>query len=517
MKGNKRFTWILICVFLLVFGIALTGCGADVPAAAVAQQATQPSAQEAAAPAAEPTDAPAAESPTAAPTQLPEPTAEATAEPEPVAQIEPEAGAWQTWVIESGSQFRLDAPPDETATAAEIEELAAMAAERDDAALGQIAYWNAGPPAYRWNQIALAAINKRAMPAPMALRDLALLHAAIYDATVAAWDSKYTYNRPRPAAVEPTLETAIPSPAGPSYPSEYAVTAGAAAAVLAWLFPDDAAAFEAQAEEAARSRLLAGVEYPSDVAAGLELGRQVAALVIERGMADGSDAPWTGSVPTEAGHWTGENPALPAAATWQTWVLASPDQFRPAPPPAYDSEQLAAEMDELRAFERTPVTNAKAAFWEFAAGGRYLHWYWNDVADRLVLEAGLNDNAPRAARAYALTNIAGYDAMVACWDAKYEYWAIRPSQFDPTFQTVFTTPGHPSYPSAHSCMSSAMAGTLAHLFPTAAPMVTALANEAGESRIWAGIHFRSDVDAGLALGEDVAEAVVAHAAADGAE
>jgi membrane-associated phospholipid phosphatase len=442
---------------------------------------------------------------------------EPTPEPPPAPQIEPEAGAWQTWVIASGSEFRPDAPPDAATTAAEIDELLTLAGQRDESVMLQIAYWNAGPPSYRWNQIALNAINKRAMPAMTGLRGLALLHAAIYDATVAAWDGKYTYNRPRPSEVEPSLITAIPSPASPSYPSDYAATAGAAAAILGYLFPDEAAFFEAEAEAAAQSRLVAGVEYPSDVVAGLVLGRQVAEAVIARAQADGSDAPWTGSVPTEPGHWTGENPAAPTAGTWQTWVLASPDQFRPAPPPAYDSDQLAAEMDELRAYERTPVSNAQAMFWEFAAGGRRIHSFWNEVGSRLVLEANANDNAPRAARAYALLNVAGYDAMVACWDAKYTYWAIRPGQLDPTFQTVFPAPGHPSYPSAHSCISSSMAGALGYLFPTAAAEVTNLATEAGESRIWAGIHFRSDVDAGLALGQSVAGAVIDHAAADGSQ
>lgn len=72
--------------------------------------------------------------------------------------------------------------------------------------------------------------------------------------------------------------------------SQYAVTAGAASAILAWLFPEEAQYFEEQAPEAVNSRLLADVEYPSDVEAGLELGRQVAELVIERGKADSSDA-----------------------------------------------------------------------------------------------------------------------------------------------------------------------------------------------------------------------------------
>src|SRR4051812_47545353 len=66
-------------------------------------------------------------------------------------QTEPQAGTWKTWVLTSGSQFRLPTPPDQAATADEIAQLKQMAGKRDDAALQQIAYWNAGPPAYRWN------------------------------------------------------------------------------------------------------------------------------------------------------------------------------------------------------------------------------------------------------------------------------------------------------------------------------------------------------------------------------
>lgn len=426
----------------------------------------------------------------------------------------PSVGQWTPWVLSSGDQFRLDAPPDEAATTDEISELKAMVTQRDDAALQQIAYWNSGAPAYRWNQIAINAMLQQALPNNLAYRDLALLNVAIYDATIAAWDSKDAYQRPRPSEVDPTLTTVIPNPANWSYPSEYAVTAGAAATILAWLFPDAAPSFQEAAQEAVNSRLLAGVEYPSDVEAGLQLGRQVAELVIERGKADGSDAPWTGSVPSEPGHWTGENPIFPMAGTWKTWALTSGDQFRPPAPPAYDSEQLAAELAEVESFERTPVTNAMALFWEYGAGGRRGYWFWNDVATRLILSSSWADNTPMAARAYALVSIAGHDTGVACWEAKYTYWAIRPFQLDPEFKPLFTTPNHPSYPAAHSCFSTATATVLASLFPTDAAEVMALAHEASESRIWAGIHFRSDVEAGIAVGQNVAGAVMAHGMKD---
>ncbi len=254
--------------------------------------------------------------------------------------------------------------------------------------------------------------------------------------------------------------------------------------MLAWLFPDDAQTFKDKAQEAVNSRLLAGVEYPSDIEAGLKLGEQVAQLLIERGKADGSDAKWTGSVPTDAHMWTGENPAFATNGTWKPWVMTSGDQFRPPPPPAYDSEQMKTEMAELRDFERTPTTNAIALFWEYGSGGRRIYWFWNDVANRAILEAGLGSDAPRAARAYALLNIAADDATIGCWDAKFTYWAMRPFQFDPEFKPLFTTPNHPSYPSAHSCVSTASATVLADLFPVDAAEVMALAKEATEARIW---------------------------------
>jgi len=401
-------------------------------------------------------------------------------------------------------------PPDEAATADETSQLIAMMNERDEDSLQEIAYWNAGPPSYRWNQIAVGAIDKRGIPGTSASRVLALVHAAVYDATIAAWDNKYTYNRLRPSEVNADLTTVIPNPPSPSYPSEYAVTAGAASAVLSWLFPNDAEYFEAQAQAAVNSRLLAGVEYPSDVEAGLELGRQVAQLAIARGEADGSTTPWEGSIPTDPTGWTGENPVAPQSGQWQTWALSSPDQFLPEPPPAYDSEQLATEMDELRGLERTPVRNAKAMYHEFGNGARFSAQNWNHTASRLILEARLDDNAPRAARVYAQLNIAGYDSAVACFYAKYTYWAIRPFQYDPDYTPVFTTPNHPSYPSAHSCVSMSLAAILADNFPTNAEALIADAREAGEARIWAGIHFRSDIVAGEVLGQNVADAVIGH-------
>ena len=132
---------------------------------------------------------------------------------------------------------------------------------------------------------------------------------------------------------------------------------------------------------------------------------------------------------------------------------------------------------------------------------------WNDQASKKLFEYRLADNAPRAALVYTLTNVALHDAFIACWDAKYTYWAPRPHQVDPSITTVFVTPNHPGYPAAHSCLSGAAGGVLARVFPRDAPAFTSLADQAGEARIMGGIHFRSDVDAGLTLSRQVAEVV----------
>lgn len=427
-------------------------------------------------------------------------------------QVEPEAGKWQPWVLKAGSELRPAAPPDQAATKKELAALQALVTQRDAKALDQIAYWDAGSPNYRWLEIAFAAETD--LNPPRALRLNALLNVAIYDAMIAAWDAKYTYNRPRPSAVDSKLTTVIATPHSPAYPCEQAVAAGAASAILAYLFPDNAQTFAAKAEEAGRSRLLAGVNYPSDVQAGLALGRAVAAKVIARAQADGSDAQWTGSVPTEKGKWNGTNPVEPLMGSWKTWVLKSGNQFRPAAPPAYDSTELQTELQEIETFTRTWATNQKALYWQTDEGAV---GFWYNTASLRLFEHHLDSNPPQAARIYALLSVAHYDALVACYDAKYTYWAMRPFMVDPNIVTLFKTPNHPSYPAAHGCMSGAIAGVIEGLFPAEAQYSHDKADEAGMSRLWAGIHFRSDIEVGLKLGRSVAQLVMEHAAHDGAD
>jgi membrane-associated phospholipid phosphatase len=186
-------------------------------------------------------------------------------------------------------------------------------------------------------------------------------------------------------------------------------------------------------------------------------------------------------------------------------VIAAGEELRAEPPLAFDSPELAAELQEAMTFTRTWQTNQKAAYWQLPDGA-FQSWY--DFAGLRMFEEGLDANAPQAARIYALMSVAHYDAIVACWDSKYAYWYFRPFQMDAALTTVFPTPNYPSYPSGHACASTAMSEVLAAEFPAAAEAIRARAHEALESRIWAGIHVRHELVAGQKIGMAVADKVL---------
>jgi membrane-associated phospholipid phosphatase len=263
------------------------------------------------------------------------------------AQVEPQAGQWKTWVIASGSALRLPAPPDAAATTEEIQWVKQAIAAQSQAALTQVYFWDAGAPGYRWMQLTEQLAVSKGLATPLQTRALSLVAAAIYDATVAAWDSKCTYNRPHPAEVDASVTTAVTASASPSYPSEHAVTA-AASAVLAYLFPDQTATVNDMADQAGWSRIIAGVAFPSDVLAGMDLGSQVGQAVIAYANADGSSQPFTGSFPPAPGVWSSATPVAPLAGTWHPWVLTAGNQFRPAAPPHSAPAMRTRYMPRLR-------------------------------------------------------------------------------------------------------------------------------------------------------------------------
>ena len=428
------------------------------------------------------------------------------------AQVEPAAGTWQTLILSSGNQMRLPAPPDDTATASELASLKTLTASADDGAKARIVFWDAGSPAYRWIKLASQEMVTRNIAATLYTRDLALVSAAIYDATVAAWDSKYAWNRQRPAQRDPSIVPLVSSTSSPSYPSEYGATAGAAAAVLSSLFPDKADTFSSLAAEAARSRVLAGAEYPSDSDAGLQLGQAVGAAAIAFASTDKSDAVFTGSFPPTPGKWSNASATTPLAGTWRPWVLSSGSQVRLPAPPAGDSTDFASQVAIVKNQPRNNTTQHSAWFWQpsFVTP-------WLETAHREIFESGLAINPPRSARVYALATIAQHDATIACWDTKFAYLEPRPSMADPSITPLFANPSHPGFPSGHACASGASAAVLAYLFPAEGQTLADQATDAGLSTFYAGIHTMFDVQQGLALGSATGRLVIDYARADGSQ
>ena len=347
----------------------------------------------------------------------------------------------------------------------------------------------AGPPRAgvdRWVGVTLDLVRSHSTSPPRAARVLALVSVAMNDAVV-------------------TLEHSLRSAAR----RDREAAAGAAAwRVLAGLYPDQAA-------------LLAGVgrEASAGADAARAVGRRVARRVIARARTDGSDAVSSSTRPIGPGRWEPtppafvEDPLEPAAGTWRPWNLAHGAQLRPPPPPAFYSWQFEREMREVydTAWTLTEEEKRIALLWADGPGTFTPAGHWTQIARVLVRRARLP--ARRSAFVFATLATAQADAFIACWDAKYAYWSIRPvtairERLDPAFLPFIATPPFPSYVSGHSTTSAAASTVLARFFPRSATRLRAMAEEAAVSRLYGGIHFASDNQAGLLLGREVGRAAL---------
>jgi membrane-associated phospholipid phosphatase len=287
--------------------------------------------------------------------------------------------------------------------------------------------------------------------------------------------------------------------------------AGASAAVLTYFDPTEAQLFEDEVQ--AQANAGPGQPHP-DFARGEAVGRQVGAEAIARAMTDRFDQPWTGTVPVGLGLWfsSAKPPQPPVNAQlpgMRPFFLTSADRFRPAPPPAFGSQPYLAALAEVRHISdtRTPEQVAIALFWARGAGTSSISGVWNVIASGWIEQSGLRER--EATHVFALLHAAMMDAAIACWDAKLTYWFIRPPQADPAIKLIpaIGLPNHPSYPSAHSCFSGAAVEVLSAFFPAKTDSLNAMVEEAGLARIYAGIHYRFDVDVGQQLGRLVARFV----------
>jgi membrane-associated phospholipid phosphatase len=454
---------------------------------------------------------------------------------DPVVRPEPTAGAWKTWVLAAGNEIAVPIPParDSDKARADLRAVQLAATKRTASTRNLVDKWSGPLPTKPWTQTAFDLVSKGPVDPPLATRNYALLHVAMADAVIAAYQWKYEYEVKAPAGVT----TLVPASPDPSYPSEHAAIAGAASKVLAYLFPGAAASrFDGMAADAARSRVDAGTNTPSDVEAGLALGRAVADKVIAYAKADGAGTPWNGRRPagiTDAkGFWqpapgVTSAPIDPEAGGWKGWVLADNAVFRPPPPPAYNSAELKAAAQDAVEVRRNLTEDQKrvAKFWEGGDGTRSPGGLTLTVAlPDLEKAAGEGGKAtrwtlPQATRALAMLTTALADAGIAAWDASYAYWYPRPENVvrdlgvDRSYAPFLPTPPSPGYPSDSAAYAGAAEVVMTYLFPKRAGEVRARAVEQIVARVYAGTEWRFD-SASQDAGRRISQLVMARVKGD---
>jgi len=328
-----------------------------------------------------------------------------------------------------------------------------------------------------WNEHASDLITKTAIGQFPAARTYAYMNLAINNAIVAA---RQQGRKPDGAA------------------------AGAAATVLAFVFPKEEQAISARL---AGEMAALGSENRADFTAGVEIGRATAAEVIAGAKGDRADAAWTGAVPTGADKWSSRMqparpPLGPTLGGIRPFFMTTGSEFRPAGPPAWDSPAFKSALTEVRAVadRRTNEQLRIAQYWENLTGA-FAAGLWNETARAAISGKGLGE--PESARVLALMHMVGVDAFIACHDAKYAYWVPRPTQADPAISLAIGVPNHPSYPSNHACVSGGMGLALDSQFPEQNGRYFAMGRQAGESRVYAGIHYRFDLDDGYAIARKI--------------
>jgi len=476
--------------------------------------------------------------------------------------LDPAAGSWHMILLTGPTQIAVP-PPATVTSAAYVAELNAIKTSQANLTADQrktIAYWSGGG-VMRWNQIVRELVARYNLPpAPKdeggypvpdaenpfgdpafpfanpvyAARAYSYVSAAQYDALKSAWYWKFQYNRLSPAKNDNAIIALIPISGLPSYPSEDAVISGVTVEMLKTLFPAAVEEVTLKAAEQRNAALWSGKATASDLAAGLALGKSVAAVFLARAAGDGmrtaggSAVLWKALADSATARgeiaWVSRDiparpPMLPLFGQVRAWNMTPADIVaeRPPPPPSTGSQLMKDETAEVkRTVEHlTAAQLAIAQKWNDGAGTYSPPGHWNDVALEYVRDAKMSE--VRAARVFALLNMAMNDAGVGCWEAKYHYFNPRPSQLDPSIKTEIGIPNFPSYTSGHSTFSAAGAVILSYLFPGGATSFAAMRDEAGISRLYGGIHYRTDIEAGKLHGERIAGYTLSYAQSDGAQ
>jgi hypothetical protein len=371
-----------------------------------------------------------------------------------------------------------------------------------------------------WNARAEAiAVEKRLLPPPNA-RGMAILHVAMFEA-VNAIEGRYAPYRLKLVADRST--------------SKEAAAAAAAHAVLLALHPDKRVDLDA-----ALTASLAAIADGESRTKGLVLGKTAAAEILAWRAGDKSDAPEAYRPHTAAGVYVPT--MVPVSSVYGAvtpWVMENGSQFRPAPPPALDSETWTKDLNEIREMGGRASTKRSAEqtnigrFW-FVTGPQA----WNPIVRQLATKKSLD--VVDCARVFALVAMATNDAFIAVFDAKYHYnfWrpitAIRSADLtgnpktpaDPSWVPLGDTPMHPEYPCAHCITSAAAGAVLQAVFGNVIPevsMTSATApgvvrtwtqvqdyvREVSAARVYAGFHYRFSAQAAEDMGRRIGELAVA--------
>ncbi len=478
------------------------------------------------------------------------------------AKLDTNGGTWLPILLTKPDEFTLASPvaitnPDYKLELLEIKSWQDNMSDDDKTVMN---YWSAGV-VLRWNEILrelvakynLAPVqnadgtypvpsgaNPLAYPLfpfanpPYAARAYAYVASAQYDALVAAYYYKSFYKRPRPSAVDPTIKELIPVGKDYAYPCEEAVAAGAAAAMLQMLFPGEQDYIQKQLNDCKNYRIMAGVNTRSEVNAGADLGKAVAGKFITRARNDraskavGTQADWfqlaanaeaRGDVAWKSLESPARPPMLPLFGRVIGMLMDTTEVIsnRPVPPPVVGSEQHTKELAEVLSYIKndTRENYRIVHFWADGAGTYTPPGHWNAIACEDFVK--MNFSEIRWARNLALLNISMFQAAICCWDAKNYFYNARPTQIDPNIKTLTGIPNFPAYTSGHSTFSGAAATVLAYINPANAANYTAMADEASKSRLIGGIHYRSDIEVGMQMGNAIGAKAVLRGQNDGAD
>jgi hypothetical protein len=379
-----------------------------------------------------------------------------------------------------------------------------------------------------WNALTVEATRVAKLSPNAQTRALAMVHGAVFDAV---------------NGIERDYTPYLVNRHAPRWASEEAAAAAAAHKVLVALMP----AQQATLDEALTLSLAAVPDGRAEDA-GVAFGQLVADRMLAERADDGSTDMVTYVPGTGPDDWKPTPPlfpnaALPHWATVEPFGINSPDQFRADPPPALDSPEFTQAFNEMKAIgvaensTRIDEQTEIARFWAGPSGTVQPPGHWNSIA-RDVAD-GQGNSLEENARLFALLNFGMADALITAWDTKYEYSFVRPvtaiqnaeddgnpdTVGDPTWLPLLTTPSHPSYMAAHSAVSATAATVLAEFYGndaiafTSSAELTAggtvitrsfdgfwdAAQEAGASRIYGGIHWSFDNEAGLEAGQSIGE------------